>query len=436
MNIRWIRHGLLAVAAICCLARVSPGYSVLTHEAIIDSCWKTDIQPLLIKRFPNATADQLKEAYAHAYGGAIIQDMGYYPFASKFFSDLAHYVRSGDFVEALIQDSQDIDEYAFALGALCHYAADNDGHPIAVNKSVPLLYPKLRRKYGNSVTYEEDTAAHLRTEFGFDVVQVAHGQYASNSYHNFIGFKVSKPLLERAFQDTYGIELKSIFTDLDLALGTYRYSVSTIIPEMTRVAWETHKSDIEKLSPGMTRAKFRYRIARGSYEKEFGTHYKQPGLGTKVLAFIIRIVPKIGPFKGLAIKPSNQQTEKLFADSFTATVDFYRQLLKNVQAGDLNLPNRDFDTGRPTSPGEYHLADQTYEKLLAALAKHKFENVTPDLRQNILAFFANPQQHNAATKAERGEWQKTLTELDELKNPGTGTSPAPKQGAKQPPPEH
>src|SRR5581483_6955041 len=99
-------------------------------------------------------------------GGAVIQDMGYYPFGSKFFSDLVHYVRSGDFISALLRDSHDLDEYAFALGALAHYAADNEGHSIATNKVVPLLYPKLERKYGDTVTYDQDPGSHLKTEFG------------------------------------------------------------------------------------------------------------------------------------------------------------------------------------------------------------------------------------------------------------------------------
>src|ERR1700720_3210925 len=156
-------------------------YSVLAHEAIIDSVWDTSIRPLLLKRFPNATAEQLKEAHGYAYGGAIIQDMGYYPHGSHFFSDLTHYVRSGDFILALLRDAKDLDGYAFALGALAHYAADNDGHRIATNRAVPLLYPKLKKKYGDSVTYEEDRLAHVKTEFGFDVLEVAHGRYAPDS---------------------------------------------------------------------------------------------------------------------------------------------------------------------------------------------------------------------------------------------------------------
>src|ERR1700689_2560438 len=236
---------LSVVTGLVCLGLISPsvssGYSVLTHEAIVDSLWDGSIQTMLLKRFPEATPEQLEEAHAYAYGGCILQDMGYYPFSSKFFSDLTHYVRSGDFIVALIRESQDLDEYAFALGALAHYAADDSGHRIATNQAVPILYPKLRSKFGRTVTYWDNPVSHLRTEFGFDVLQVAQGRYASDQFRKFIGFKVSKPVLERAFLDTYGIEMKDIFTSLDLALGTYRYSTSSVIPGMTKVAWELKK---------------------------------------------------------------------------------------------------------------------------------------------------------------------------------------------------
>ena len=408
---------ILALVLVCSMADVTQGYSVLTHEAIIDSMWDKDIKPLLLKRFPSASVDELREAHAHAYGGAIIQDMGYYPFGSKLFSDLTHYVRSGDFVEALIRDAHDLNEYAFAIGALCHYCADNDGHPIAINTSVPILYPKLRRQYGNKVTYDENPAAHMQTEFGFDVLQVARGHYASEDYHDFIGFKVSKPLLQRAFKETYGIELASIFTSLDLALGTYRYSVNKLIPTMTKVAWETKKEDIEKQTPGLTRDKFLYNLSQADYHKEWGTEYQRPGMLAKIMSVLFRIVPKVGPFKGFAIKPSTPETEKLFMQSFDATVDSYRQMLRKVVAGDLKLQNKDLDTGRPSSAGEYRLADRTYAQILDKLASHKFEHVTPDLRENILAFYGDTNAHTA-TRKDRSEWQKTLRELTDLKNAG------------------
>ena len=417
LRMRRAAEVILALVLGCSMADVTRGYSVLTHEAIIDSMWDKDIKPLLLKRFPSASVDELREAHAHAYGGAIIQDMGYYPFGSKFYSDLTHYVRSGDFVEALLRDSQDINEYAFAIGALCHYCADNDGHPIATNTSVPILYPKLRRQYGDNVTYDENPAAHLQTEFGFDVLQVARGHYASESYHDFIGFKVSKPLLERAFKETYGIELPSIFTNLDLALGTYRYSVSTLIPTMTMVAWETKKGDIEKQTPGITRDKFLYNLSRADYHKEWGTQYKKPGFVAKVVSVLFRVVPKVGPFRGFAIKPSTPETEKLFMQSFDATVDSYRQMLRKVGAGDLKLQNKDLDTGRPASAGEYRLADKTYAQILDKLASHKFQQVPQDLRANILAFYGDTNAHTA-TRKDRSEWQKTLRELTDLKNAG------------------
>jgi hypothetical protein len=403
------------IAIIIAIPHATPGYSVLTHEAIIDQTWKDSLQPILLKRFPRLTDEQLREAHAHAYGGAIIQDLGYYPFGNKFFTDAVHYVRSGDFIEALLLEARDPNEYAFALGALAHYAADNLGHSIAVNRAVPILYPKLRARFGDRVTYDEDPAAHLKTEFGFDVVQMARGRYASESYHDFIGFKVSKPVLERAFKRTYGLDLESVFADLDLAIGTFRRAVSTVIPQMTRVAWETKKDDIEKTTPGITRDKFIYRVTRTDYEKEWGNKYEKPDALDKALALFFRVVPKVGPFRALAFKVPTPDAERMFLESFNETLSRYRSLLQQTQTGKLNLQNMDFDTGQPTRAGEYPLADETYAKLLKRLASNKFESVTPDLRQNILAFYGNLDAP-IATKKDKEEWRETLRALDQLKS--------------------
>lgn len=398
------------------LPGVSPAYSVLTHEAIIDSNWDASIKPLLLKRFRSASADDLRKAHAYAYGGAIIQDMGYYPFGSKLFSDLTHYVRTGHFVEAMIRESQDINEYAFALGALCHYASDNSGHPIAVNRSVPIIYPKLRAKYGGNVTYEDDPSAHMQTEFGFDVVQVARGHYASEDYHDFVGFQVSKPLLERAFKDTYGIELKSLFTNLDLALGSYRRSVGVIIPEMTKVAWQSKKDEIQKQMPGVTSEKFLYSISRADYEKEWGDQYEKPGIWDKILADMFRAIPKVGPFKALAFKPPTPEAEKLFLESVNVTVERYKKLLAEVGSHHLRLEDTDFDTGRPTRIGEYRLADQTYGVLLDKLTRsHSPDAIPPDLRENILAFY-DKGGPSVAGKKEAADWQKTQRQLQLLRS--------------------
>ena len=330
----------------------------------------------------------MKKAHAYAYGGCVIQDMGYYPFGSKYFSDLVHYVRSGDFVEALLASAQDLDELAFALGALAHYAADNNGHPIAVNRAVPIEYPKLRAQYGSVVTYAENPAAHLKVEFGFDVAQVAQGNYAPEDYHDFIGFQVSKELLERAFLATYGLELKDQFVSLDLALGTYRRTVGTIIPDATKIAWSLKRKEIVQARPGMTKRKFLYNLKGSSYEKEWGTQYTHPGAFARFMAFVFRIVPKVGPFKSVNFKAPTPQTEKLFMQSFNKTVDLYRALLLETRIeGRPPLANTDFDTGEATRDGEYTLADKTYAKLLRDLAKEGFKGVTPELRANLLSFY-------------------------------------------------
>jgi hypothetical protein len=378
----------IAVLVLAVFTPGARGYSVLTHEAIVDTLWVDSILPVLTKRFPDATADQLNEAHAYAYGGCIIQDLGYYPFGSHFYSDLAHYVRSADLIQSLIDNSQNLDEYAFALGAASHYGADVDGHAIAVNVAVPMLYPKLRAKFGNVVTYGDNPQAHLKTEFGFDVLQVARGHYAPKAYHDFIGFAVSKELLDRAYQDTYGLKLKDLFGTLDLALGTYRFSVSTMIPDMTRAAWELKKAEITKDQPTISRKQFEYNMKRASFTQEWGPMYKSPGLFTRVFAFLTRVLPKVGPLRGLAYKLPTPQTEKMFEDSFDAAVIRDRRSFAGIKADNLKNSNRDLDTGKLATPGEYQLTDRTYDKLLVKLAAKQFEGVTPELRENILTFYA------------------------------------------------
>lgn len=406
---------LMALALILGWPSEAAAYAVLAHEAIIDSAWDGNMRPLLLKRFPDATAEQLKEAHGYAYGGAIIQDMGYYPHGNFFFSDLTHYVRSGDFVLALLRDSKDLDGYAFALGALAHYAADNDGHPLGTNRAVPLLYPKLKKKYGDLVTYEEDRLAHVKTEFGFDVLEIAHGRYAPDNYHDFIGFEVSVPLLEQAFQETYGLDLKTVLSDEDKVLGSYRHDVSQLLPKATRIAWSLKKDEIMKDQPSITRKKFLYNLSRASYQKDWGKKYDPPTFGERFLAFLLRILPKVGPLKVLQLKTPTPAAEKLFEESFNATLDRYRRLLGQAGAGHLDLPNDNFDTGAITGPGKYRLTDETQAKLLAALTKQKFAGASPEIRAELLEFFGHPDAPYAMKRKPK-DWAKVQADLEELKN--------------------
>ena len=388
-------------------------YSVLTHEAIIDSTWDSAIKPLLLKRFPAATVEELTQAHGFAYGGCIIQDLGYYPFGSKFFSDLTHYVRSGDFIVNLILDSQDLDEYAFALGALSHYAADNNGHSIAVNRAVPLFYPQLGRKFGKAVTYADDPFSHGKTEFAFDVFQAAKGRYASAAYKEFIGFEVAKPLLERAFLDTYGVTLGKVFLDVDLTIGSYRRAVGSVLPALTRVAWQLKKQEIRKDAPSATRKTFLYNLSRSSYEKNWGATYKRPGIRSKILAAVFRVVPRAGPFRPLSFKRLTPEIEKMYMASFNATIERYRELLSEQNAGGLTLPNDNLDVGTSTAAGKYTLADAAYSKLLHKLQGH-YAEMPQELRSDILAFYHGPGLANS-TKTNADDSARVVKELDQLR---------------------
>ncbi len=420
-------RALLCLGLILIVPQWCISYSVLTHEEIVDLLWIDHIKPLLLQRFPSTTEDQMREAHAYAYGGSVIQDLGCYPFGSKEFSNLVHYVRSGDFVMTLLRDATDVNEYAFALGALSHYVSDNTGHP-AVNRAVAEDYPKLSARYGTHVTYGEDPKAHLRVEFGFDVAQVAKHRYAPDAYHDFIGFQVSKPLLERAFQETYGLELKDVFFSEDLAIGTYRRSVSKVIPEMTRVALLSKRADIVRETPNFSKKKFLYKLSRSDFEKEWGKDYRRPGIGARIMAFLFRLIPKVGPFKAINFKVPTTETESLFVKSMDATTDAYQRILDQLRTGFVPLDNRDCDTGHLTIAGEYELADRAYADLLDRLSARNFDLLTPELKNNILGFYIDP---NAPldTKKSPSRWQRSLQELDALKL--AATVPVPTADAKK-----
>jgi hypothetical protein len=387
-------------------------YGVLTHQAIIDAAWEDSIEPLLRKRFPKATDEDLQKAHAHAYGGSIVQDMGYFPFGNTFFTDLTHYVRSGDFVTNLLKSATTVEEYGFALGAMSHYNADIHGHPLGTNKAVALVYPKVRAEHGHEVTYAEDPVSHIKTEFGFDVLQVARGNYAPEAYQAFIGFEVSKELLERAFLETYGLKLNDVFLNVPLAIGTYRYTIRGLMPDLTKAAWQAKKGDIQQAQPGTTRRQFHYHMNRAAFNKNWGTDYERPNIIARFIAWIIKALPKVGPFRTLAFKPPTPEAEKLFYHSFNTTVEHYTKLAQQLkQQQDFKLVNMQLDTGEPTKPGAYKLTDETYAELVRKLAKSEFEHLTPALQQDILAFYKPDKAIKEVDKDDLADVKEAIAKL-------------------------
>jgi hypothetical protein len=397
----------------------SAAYSVLTHEEIIDLLWDQQIVPLLKARFPNATPDELKAAHSFAYGGSVIQDIGYYPFGDHLFSDLTHYVRTGDFVQAMLADSQDLNEYAFAIGALSHYISDIHGHPY-INRAVGMEYPELASQYGPSVPYDVDHHAHIRVEFGFDVLQVAKHRYAPEQYHNFIGFQVSQPLLERAFQDTYGLPLKTVMPREELAINTYRRSLSQILPEMTKVALLVKGDQLKQEIPNFNKEHFLYHLSKADYRKSWDGNYEEPGPGAHVLAAMFKVVPKVGPLQAIDFKEPTAQTENLYFKSVDETIDYYGRALQDLRNNTkLDTPNINLDTGNPTKRDEYPLTDATYRILLDDLADQKFKDMDADLRENILQFyngFAFPKpKYGRLDHCVVERWRQTFIEVNQLR---------------------
>lgn len=368
----------------------SNALGVLTHEAIVDAAWDTKILPLLNKKYPGGTPDELKEAHAYTYGGAVAPDMGYYPRGSKFFTDLVHYVRSGDMVTALIKNAETRNQFAFALGFLAHYYADRYGHPLATNKSVPLVYTKVGRKFGNNVTYADDELSHMRMEFGFDVLEVAKGNFASQSYREYIGFKVDTSVLSRSFREVYGLEIEDVYGGhFHASVEMFRWVVANIFPLITRQAWATKKAAIQKADSTATAERFNIRMRQRNYDKAFGKEYMRPGFFPTIVSFFIRILPKVGPLRALKFKIPTAETEKLFTQSFDTILHHYTTQITSLGNTSLSLADIDFDTGAPTHQCEYTLADEAYARLLASFDTNRMGTMPPDLRNNLLSYFKN-----------------------------------------------
>ena len=387
---RLVTPFITTIALAACLSTPTPvrAYSVLAHEAAIDAAWERELRPLLQQRFPQATADELERARSFAYGGSVIQDLGYYPFGNKFFSNLLHYARTGDFVESLIRNSQTVDELAFALGALAHYANDITGHPRAVNLSVPRTYPKLRAKFGDTITYVQAPRQHVVVEFSFDVARAARGRYDFTQYRSLLDFQVATALLERAFRETYGLEMDELFADKERAISTYRYSVSQLIPALTKAAWRDKREEILKLWPDASPERVVFVYSPLDFEQRYGRNYQKPGRMARFLALVYRLVPKVGPLKPLAFKAPTEETDRLFEDSLEQSHARFDALLRDVRAGRLDLPNTNFDTGRPTEAGDYALADETHAEWLEALVKDGFAAAAPPVRGALEGFYS------------------------------------------------
>lgn len=402
-------------------SKQSFSYAVLTHQQIIDLAWKDSIVPTLLSRYPHTTEAELARAKAYAYGGCVIQDAGYYPFGHAFFSDLTHYVRSGDFVASLIRNSRNVDELAFALGALSHYVGDSIGHHDAVNPSTAETFPNLEKKYGPEVTYDESPHGHVRTEFAFDINQLSKRRLAPSAYLNHIGLEVSPRLLEEAFFETYGLHLRSMAIDWRAADDTYRHSVRSFLPSIAYAEVLLHKKDFPNDVPGPEFDLYAKRISEADASNGWEQYRKKKaGVKTDLLAFVIVTLPKVGPLSGLAIRGPIQGTEEKYVESVNRSLDRYEQLLgyltKNPKAEPgitMKLENRDLDTGAKVRPGGYRLTDQTYAQLLQKVTALGAPVPVP-LKQDLLNYYADPAAP-IATKKHPAAWKRVQEQLAVLK---------------------
>ena len=410
------------------LPSLARAYSVQTHEQLVDLAWKPAIVPLLLERYSGLTPAQLEEAHAYAYGGCAIQDIGYYPFGNPFFSDLTHYVRSGDFIRSLLRNAKTADELAFAVGALTHYVGDSQGHSIAVNPSVADVFPKLKQRYGSSVTYDENPHAHVRVEFGFDINEIAKHRFAPSAYLAHVGLMVSTDLLERAFFETYGLKLTTLLTARrqKRTINGYTFAVRRFLPRIAYAETVLHRRKMPADTDDAEFHKLERALKQSEFENGWDQYRKKAGIGTYMLAGIIYVLPPIGPFALTKIKVPTAATEEDYVKSVNASTARVRALLvdvenKNAAQLTADIPNRDLDTGIPVIPGTYRLTDETYAQLLRKIAEPGYR-IPSGLKRDVLAYYSDPSAP-IATKKDPKKWAQVQADLAALQQIPTVPEP-------------
>jgi Zinc dependent phospholipase C len=402
-------------ALLVMMPTTTQAFSVLAHQAIVDQAWDGTLVPAVRKRFPNVTQQELDDSRGYARGGSHLPDLGYFPLGSHLFTDLLHYVRTGDFYERALKEAGTPQEYAFALGMLAHYEADTIGHPEGTNLAVPIIYPELAEKHGASATYADSPSAHLETEFRFDVLQVAHRHEVPKLFEHSIEFKVPRDFLEREFQETYGFKLDDLFVNYDVAVNTYRWGFRTLIDEATGIAWELYRGDIQSLEPGIKRGDFVNEMSRADFVNEFGKAFLEPGYFARFVGFLGNLVPNIGPLKNLPYKPLPDNVKQIYFHAYRDSSNHYVKEISIVETGTIVLPNLILDTGEPDRAGRYAPADKAYAELLDHHAQDHFAHMSKELGDNMLAHFHD---RNAAVSFETDQSKraKILNEVNELES--------------------
>jgi Zinc dependent phospholipase C len=403
------------IAFLALLLTATPGipYSIQTHEELIDLAWKQSIRPLLLKQYPGLTDAQLREAHGYAYGGSAIQDFGYYPFGNKFFSDLTHYVRSGDFVLSLLRNAQTPNELAFAIGSLSHYIGDTIGHSSAINLSVPVEFPKLEKRYGANVNYAEDPHAHVQTEFAFDINQLSKRRFAPSAYLKYVGLEVPRSLLAKSFFETYGLKLPDIIGTKQTSIRVYRFAARSFLPSIARAETILHKKNFPTDLPSSDLDTLAKDLTQASADNDWEKYRHPPGFRSHVFAGFIYILPKFGTLKLLAIKGPDQNTEDLYIKSVNRSIKYLRLTLNHFDTIQNYLPNRDLDTGLKVKPGGYPLTDRTYARLLAMLTKHPDQSIPAQVKQDLIDYYADPQAP-ITTKNNPAQWAEVQANLKTL----------------------
>jgi len=215
------------------------------------------INALLLKKIPAGKPRRIEQAQAYAYGGAIIQDSWLLPIRQPLFKR-PHAFTSAAAIssKALLARRQGCPRVRFSPSVRSRITLRTTTViASAPTEPFPICYRPPEEIRRQRFVLRTTGWRHVKTDLVSTSTKSAE-RYAPDSYHDFIGFEVSRPVFEQAFRETYALS-ERVLCERKTKFSSYRHDVSSIQSHASPgTSRKTIKDDIQNA----TKRKFLFNL--------------------------------------------------------------------------------------------------------------------------------------------------------------------------------
>ena len=130
---------------------------------------------------------------------------------------------------------------------------------------------------------------------------------------------------------TYGLEMRDLFADLDRSISTYRYAVSQIIPTLTAAAWRDKHDEIAKLTPAIDRSAFVVLVSARRLRAGLRPRLSEPRILRTLRRSALSDSSKDRAAETALVQGADAEAAELFAQSFRDATARFRAEVKRPQ---------------------------------------------------------------------------------------------------------